>query len=129
MREKLTHYIEIPAQVRGFEPGELRGHRAEPSTVFTRRPVPYAARRHELYRQKLSETAPYQASTRYRPAPPDTTCLFKRVDGSREQIRFPETLRLALAPPTLLPVTSRTREPIQLTRGDLQQAASEMDTP
>ncbi|GAA2509527.1 hypothetical protein GCM10010406_52470 [Streptomyces thermolineatus] len=128
MQDKLDHYIKLPAQVRGFEPGEMRGHRTEPSTVFTRRPAPYAARRHEVYRQKLGETAPYKASTSYRPAPAGATCLFKRTDGSREPIRIPETLTPAPAPPTLPPVTSRTRQPIRLTREDLQQAATEMDT-
>ncbi|WP_406175055.1 hypothetical protein [Streptomyces canus] len=127
MREKLDHYVKLPAQVRGFEPGDMAGHKAELSTVFSRRPSPYAAARHDVYRQKLQEAAPYKAGNGYRPAPPGSTCSFERTDGSWEKIRIPETFVPAPAPPELAATAFRTREPIPLTMEDFKRAAAEMD--
>ncbi|MEU2609903.1 hypothetical protein [Streptomyces albus] len=55
MREKLDQYVKLPAQVRGFAPCDMPGHKPELSTVFTRRSTPYAAGRHDLYRQTLQK--------------------------------------------------------------------------
>ncbi|MGW4891003.1 pPIWI_RE_Z domain-containing protein [Kitasatospora sp. NPDC004240] len=127
LREKLDLYVKLPAQVRGFDPGEMRGHKADPTTVFTRRPSPYAAARHDTYRQALQQTAPYKARQVRGPVPSGTTCTFPLADGSREQVRIPDTFVPAQPPPTLAAVTSRTREPIPVTEADLQRAAEEMD--
>ncbi|MEU9026798.1 hypothetical protein AB0D46_04515 [Streptomyces sp. NPDC048383] len=103
------------------------GHKPELSTVFTRRPSPYAAARHDVYRQRLQEVAPYKTGSGYRPAPSGSTCSFVRDDGSWEKIRIPDTFIPAPAPPALLATTSRAREPIPLTLEDYQRAAVEMD--
>ncbi|MFD8562957.1 hypothetical protein ACFV1N_37265 [Streptosporangium canum] len=127
MREKLDHYVRLPTQVRGFKPSNMSGHKAELSTVFVAQPCPYAAARHDLYRQKLQEVAPYKTRAPYRPAPPGSTYAFERADGSREYIRIPKTFVPAPAPPALPAATCRTREPIPLTQEDLQRAAVQID--
>ncbi|MEU5281079.1 hypothetical protein AB0G87_32265 [Streptomyces asoensis] len=127
MREKLDQYVKLPVQVRGFEPCDMRGHKPELSTVFTRRSTPYAAARHDLYRQTLQKIAPYQTASPYRPVPPGSVCSFERADGRREQIRVPETLIPAPAPAVLSAAVSRVQEPIHLTRNDFQWAAEQID--
>ncbi|MGW5488595.1 pPIWI_RE_Z domain-containing protein [Streptosporangium sandarakinum] len=127
MREKLDHYVRLPAEVRGFEPSTRTGHKAESSTVFTRRPCPYAATRHDLYRHQLQQVAPYATRAPHRPASPGSTYSFKRADGSWEQVRIPAAFIPAPAPPTLAAVGRRTRKPFFLTGEDLRWAAAQMD--
>ncbi|MEE4544093.1 hypothetical protein V2S66_19205 [Streptomyces sp. V4-01] len=126
-REKLNTYARLPEQVRGFDPGELRGRKVEHGTVFTRRPSPYAAGRHEVYRQVLEQPAPYTSPTLHAPAPPGALCNFRRDDGSVEQVLIPETFAPDPPPPVLEPVRSRTRTPLPVTSEDLHWAAEQLD--
>ncbi|MFD7532280.1 hypothetical protein ACFV8E_32575 [Streptomyces sp. NPDC059849] len=126
-RVRLNEYCKVPAYLRLFELIDPGAQRVVSSSVFRRRGSDHLPGREKEYRAALATPVEYEPVTLHEPAPVGVDLLFRRADGSRVKVRFPDWVKPAEEEVLLHPRARRTRVPFSVTVEDMTQAAKEMD--